>query len=121
MAARKKYRIQCDECGLIKWTYHKDQRYCSQKCAGVKRRKQVTKICKGCGKTFTIVQWKDYQGYCDRECYMRVHMNEERREEIANSILALDEALKFCYDNEEMIIPVEEQDEPPTPETPESE
>ena len=78
----------CEHCGKEFKTREKHQRFCSNKCNGEYRNKQITVICSNCNKEFKVSQYK-YEEFikgnhtsicCSNECryeyYGKTHKKE---------------------------------------------
>lgn len=104
MAKRTSYAHRCVQCDIIYYTPHKKGMYCSHACKGLAQRKRVKLVCAGCGKQFERIPSRTYDGelpYCTRECYMRVHMQSQGKQEaIAATIAALDFFPRMQYTDE---------------------
>lgn len=66
----------CEHCGQsYAKKRHKAQRYCSMRCDRQRRRKQVERQCKYCGKSFVVKAYRrDTATYCSRACLAKVHL-----------------------------------------------
>ncbi|HOV80807.1 MAG TPA: HNH endonuclease signature motif containing protein [Bacillota bacterium] len=67
-------KIRCAHCGQLfesKYRRTRKQVYCSRQCAGLAKRKRVTKTCLICGCSFEIPEAWNRKGegqYCSKQC-----------------------------------------------------
>ena len=75
MGQLNRVKIVCESCGrefeVFPYEVRNGRRYCSRKCANLRKRKRVERICENCGKEFVVLESDVKSGrgkFCSKEC-----------------------------------------------------